>query len=696
MLSGLAITAALASLAMQQQPSPQRGDTTRLDTVSVREAARATHRYSTPWSSSALKVSTPLRDTPASIAVLTSAFIREQSMQSMADAARFMPGVSMGQGEGHRDAPTIRGNSSTADFFVDGIRDDAQYYRDFYNVERVEALTGSNAMTFGRGGGGGVINRVTKQAGWQPTSHVTFESGSYEHTRATIDRGGALSDATAVRFSGMYQNSSGFRDAFALTRFGVSPSAAVRLGDRTTLRLNGEYFEDTRRVDRGMPSYQGRPSAAPLDVFFGNPDSSRAELQVGTGGATLEHQPSERLSLRTHARVTAYDKFYQNVLPGAASADGAEVSLSGYSNDTQRENYFAQSEATLRFPTVAMPHTLLFGVEIGRQDTDNQRRTGYFNDASTSVSVPFSSPTVSTPVTFRPSATDANNNTLANVVSVYAQDQLWIVPEVQLTLGLRAERFALDFTDHRNGARLDRTDALFSPRLGLVYKPVSRLSIYSAAGVSHLPASGDQFSGLNPTTQTLEPERFVNTEVGAKWEPVPRLLMTVAAYDLVRSNSAAPSALDPGVIVQTGKQNTKGVELSLSGSPAARWDVMAAFTSQRARIVSRTSSAPAGARVPLVPERTLSLWNRVQLHESLGVGLGAISQTQVFAAIDNAVVLPGFWRFDAAVYLGSVGRLSAQVNIENLLNADYFPTSHGNNNIMPGAPRTLRASLSVR
>jgi outer membrane receptor for monomeric catechols len=70
----------------------------------------------------------------------------------------------MGQGEGHRDAPTIRGNSSTADFVVDGVRDDAQYYRDFYNLERVEALRGSNAMVFGRGGGGGVINRVTKMA----------------------------------------------------------------------------------------------------------------------------------------------------------------------------------------------------------------------------------------------------------------------------------------------------------------------------------------------------------------------------------------------------------------------------------------------------------------------------------------------------------------------------------------------------
>src|SRR5207237_7576680 len=101
----------------------------------------------------------------------------------MGDVVRYVPGVTMSGGEGHRDQPTIRGNSTTADFFVDGVRDDAQYYRDLYDVERVEALKGANAMTFGRGGGGGVINRVTKQAEWAPTRAVTLEGGSFRHAR---------------------------------------------------------------------------------------------------------------------------------------------------------------------------------------------------------------------------------------------------------------------------------------------------------------------------------------------------------------------------------------------------------------------------------------------------------------------------------------------------------------------------------
>src|SRR6185436_10031010 len=116
-------------------------------------------------SSSATKTPTLLRDVPQAVTVINRALIKDQAMQNMADVVRYVPGVTMGQGEGNRDQPTIRGNSTTADFYVDGVRDDAQYFRDLYNIERVEALKGSNAMIFGRGGGGGVMNRVVKEAG---------------------------------------------------------------------------------------------------------------------------------------------------------------------------------------------------------------------------------------------------------------------------------------------------------------------------------------------------------------------------------------------------------------------------------------------------------------------------------------------------------------------------------------------------
>jgi catecholate siderophore receptor len=682
--------AALLLAVMAQDPQQEQRDTTRLKPITVRE--RPAHRYTATTSNSSTKVDVPLRDTPQSVSVLTSAALAEQSVQSLAEAMRYVPGVTFGQGEGHRDAPTIRGNSSTADFFVDGMRDDAQYFRDFYNMERVEALRGPNAMIFGRAGGGGVINRVTKRAQWTPTRELTLEGGTFGHGRGTLDFGGAASDRAAVRLNGLYQHSNGFRDAFSLSRLGVSPAATLRAGARTELRVSGEFFEDDRRVDRGHPSFQGRPADVPTTVFFGNPDASFSEAKVWGGAATLEHRRSDRLRFSSTLRGTTYDKYYQNVLPGAINAAGTDVALSGYASGMDRTNVFGQAEAVAQFAG-RVTQNLLVGVEAGRQSTDNIRLTGYFNGTATSLTVPLASPTVATPIEFRPSASDPENHVVADVASLYLQDHVDF-GRLQATIGARVERFDLRLYDRRSGNEFARLDNMVSPRAGIVWRAALPLSVYASYGVSHLPSAGDQFAGLTPTTETLKPERFDNQEIGVKFERA-ALSATIAAYRLERSNSAAPSALDPGVLVQTGRQESEGVEMTVAGQPLRGWDVIAAVASQRATIASRTTSATAGATVPLVPRRTASLWNRYQLSRVLGVGAGVVSQSRMYAAIDNTVTLPGFTRADAAVYFTGLQNMKLQLNVENLFDEAYSATSHGNNNIMPGAPRTVRVSMTT-
>ena len=651
--------------------------------------------YGAPRSSTATRTDTPLRDTPQSVSVVTADVIADQSMQGMADVVRYVPGVTMGQGEGHRDAPTIRGNATTADFFVDGVRDDVQYLRDVYNVERVEALKGSNAMTLGRGGGGGVLNRVTKEPRWAPTRVFTVEGGSHDHRRATVDLGQGFG-ALALRFNGMYEDSEGFRDTYQLRRYGLNPTLALALGARTTVQAGYEYFNDDRTVDRGIPSFQGRPSTAPITTFFGNPDSSYATARVRAGSGFVEHVLPGGWTVRNRTRVADYDKDYLNSLPGAVSADGANVTLSAYGNTTERRNVFNQTDVTWEVGTGALRHTLLAGAEVGRQETENFRRTGYYNDAATSFTAPFSAPTVATPITFRQSASDADNGTTASVTSFFVQDQLEISRHLQAIAGMRWERFDIDFRNNRNGEELSRRDELVSPRAGLVFKPVEAASLYGSYSVSYLPSSGEQFSSLSATSSTLEPERFTNREVGAKWDVRPGFSLTTALYALDRTNTTAPDPTDPKKVVQTGGQRTTGVEFGASGNMTSAWQVVGGATFQRAKITSTTSAAPEGRRVPLVPERTLSLWNRLQVHPSIGLGLGVIHQTEMFAAIDNTVTLPGFTRVDGALFVRLAPLLSAQVNVENVLDERYYATSHGNNNIMPGASRTLRLTLTTR
>jgi catecholate siderophore receptor len=663
-----------------------------LDAVVV-NADRARRSYAVQRTTTATRTDTPLRDVPQAVSVVASDLIADQSMQSMGDVVRYVPGVSMGQGEGHRDAPTIRGNSSTADFFADGVRDDAQYFRDLYNVERVEVLKGPNAMIFGRGGGGGVINRAMKEPNWMLTRSLTLEGGSFEHRRATLDVGDGFGPMLAARLNAMVEDSRQFRDATGLERHGVNPTATMLAG-RARVQLGYEYFADRRTVNRGIPSFRGAPSSTDIETFFGDPDASRSRLVMHAGGATIDRAWGA-VALRNRTRLVRYDKFYQNVFPDAVNAAGTEVSLRAYNNATDRRSVFNQTDVTYTLGVGPVRHTFVVGAELSRQRSDNYRNTGYFNGATTSISVPFESPTVSPAVEYRQGASEANNRVDANVAAAYMQDQISLGSRWQAVFGVRYDHFELEAHDNRTREDLRRIDEMISPRVGLVFKPTTPVSIYATYSVSHLPSAGDQFASLTPSTSALEPEGFTNREIGVKWDFRSDLALTAAWYRLDRSNTEAPDPSNATLIVQTGRQRSTGQEITLAGNLTSAWQVAAGYAAQEATIVSRTSAAPAGATVPLVPRQTFSLWNTYQLFPRIGAGLGVVHQTKMFAAIDNSVTLPGFTRIDAAGFITLNETLRAQVNIENLLDARYYPTSHGNNNIAPGAPRTVRFSLTA-
>src|ERR1051325_8062121 len=353
--------------------------------------------------SSATKTLTALRDIPQSISIVTKEQIRDQSMSSVADVVAYVPGITAHQGENNRDQLVIRGNNTSADFFLNGVRDDVQYYRDLYNVERVEALKGPNSMMFGRGGGGGVINRVSKEAGFSSLREVTLQGGSFGNKRFTADFDQPLGNKLALRINGLYENSGSFRNGVDLERYGVNPTATLILGPKTAVKLSYEHFHDGRVADRGIPSFHGLPVDVPIETFFGDPTNSFVKAGVNLASATIDHQAG-RFNIRNRTMFGDYDRFYQNYVPGAVSVDKNFVSISGYNNATKRRNVFNQTDVTFTASTRSVRHNFLAGAEIGRQLTDNFRRTGFFNNTATSILAPLSNPVINTPVTFRQNA----------------------------------------------------------------------------------------------------------------------------------------------------------------------------------------------------------------------------------------------------------------------------------------------------
>ena len=651
--------------------------------------------YVVTKSSTATKTNTLLRDVPQSISVVTQALIKDQAVQSMADTVRYVPGMGISQGEGNRDALVFRGNRSTADYFVSGIRDDVQYYRDLYNIERVEVLKGPNGMIFGRGGSGGVINRVVKEAGWNPIRELSVQAGSFDTKRVALDVGQGINDVAAFRLNTMYENSGSFRNGVDLKRYGINPTVTIMPTDDTKVVLNAEYVKDERTADRGITSVNGRPVDTKRSTFFGDPDRSNADSELKAVNALIEHKFNSDVTIRNRTRYAAQDKFYQNVYANS-SLKGTNVEIGAYNNTTQRDNFFNQTDLLFSLNTGSVKHDLVAGLEIGRQDTDDLRKTGFFSNGTTAINVPISNPVTTDPITFTTRSSDADNHSVMKQTSLYVQDQITLMPQLQAILGVRYDRYKVDFRKN-NGAvplEINSNDNFFSPRVGLVYKPIEPVSIYSSYSLSYVPRAGEQLTSLTVTTAALKPEKFKNVEVGAKWDIRPDLALTTALFKLDRTNVIIPDPNNANVSFLGGGQRNKGFELGLAGQITQDWSVIGGYTYQDGEITNTlSSSAKAGAVLAELPKHTFSLWNRYNIDPIWGVGLGLINRSAMYTSTDNTVSLPGFARVDAAVYAKINKSLRAQLNIENLFDTHYFASAHNNNNISPGSPIAARVSL---
>jgi catecholate siderophore receptor len=662
--------------------------------VTDRVTVTATAPYQTVSTASTDKVDIPLVNVPQSVSTVTSALVQDQLMSSIADVVRFVPGVTAHQGENNRDEVILRGNDTSANFFLNGVRDDVQYFRDLYDVDRVEVLKGPNALAFGRGSAGGVVNRVSKIADFGSLEEIAIEGGAFGARRFTSDLEHVLAPGLAGRLNAVYEHSGSFRDDVRLERYGVTPNVTFEPSSLTRITASYEYFYDRRTADRGVPSFQGAAVNVDPSAYFGDPDQSdvRARVQIASG--MIQHQAG-RLTIRDRVQLGAYDRGYQNFVPGPVSTDGTTDTLTGYRNATTRLNVFNQTDLIYVRTAGVIKHTVLAGGELGNQISHNLRDTAFFDDDALAIQVPISAPTIHVPLTFRPSATDTNDRVRAGTTAAYVQEQAALGRFVQVIGGARFDRFNISVHDNRANQDLMRTDNLWSPRAGILVTPRFNASAYLNYSVSYLPGAGDQFTSLTDVTEQLKPEKFTNYELGAKWNARYNLSVTAAVYRLDRTNTRSVDPHDPSLVVQTGSQRTSGFEAGINGQFSDRWNVAGGYAFQDAFVIHATTAAPAGAIIGQVPRHTFSLWNRFDFTPEAGVGFGVVSRSRMFAAIDDTVTLPGYVTLDAAAYWTPRPNLRLQVNVQNLLNRRYFLNADGDTNISPGSPRAAKVLFVV-
>lgn len=675
------------------------------DAVSVQDEIVVVGQYLYTDQVNALKTPTPVIDVPQSLSIITADQILQQGFSSIGEIINYIPGVNNSQGEGHRDAIVFRGVRSTADFFIDGVRDDVQYYRPLYNLEQVEILRGPNALLFGRGGTGGILNRVTKKAqiGEQFTGYAagvdTF--GAYD---LSLDVNFDLNDKAAFRINGFYESLNNHRDFYDGDRYGFNPTARFLLTPATTLDLSYEYANHERFIDRGIPTNDlaggdFEPVEAFEDIVFGDPELNTTEFEAHILRANVQHEFSDTLKGNLTVSYGDYDKLYQNFY-ASDLVDINTVQLDGYVDTTQRQRFSVASNLVGEFQTGSIGHTLIAGAEFLDTSNDNDRFNPVFtttgNDRETfAITRPLNfrngsginAAGVPTSMTF--SAVNDNNEADVSVMSFYVQDQIEVNQYVDILLGARFDSFDIDVNDVRDPANVisrSRKDEEISPRAGVIVKPQENVSLYASYSETFLPRSGGQYASLSDSTERLDPDVFEQAEIGVKWDFLDNLSFTAAYFQNEQTRTERDQ--NDETFEQRGLK-VDGFELQLQGNITDRWFLSAGYSN----LSGKTAS---GADPRELPEHTFSIWNTIEVTDKFGVGIGATYQDDTRISDGSQQMLPSYTRVDASAYYELSDRVRLQLNIENLTDELYFPTSHSTHQATVGAPLNARFSISGR
>ena len=655
----------------------------------------------------ALKTPTPVINVPQSVVIVSSAEIKKRGFTSIADIVNHVPGLNTSQGEGHRDAVVFRGVRSTADFFLDGFRDDVQYYRPLYNLEQVEVLKGPNALLFGRGGTGGVLNRVTKK-GWLGESFTDLgvAANSFGGLSLQIDHNMGVSESSAFRVNGYYESLENHRDFFDGDQFGFNPTAKFKLSDATVLDLSYEYIDQERFIDRGIPTgTDGRPVRALRDNVFGDPLLNTTELEANLFKAMVQHRFSDAMKGNFSIFYGDYDKMYQNFY--AAKYDQSktpnEVTLDGYVDTTQRENLQISGNVIAELQTGIATHTLLFGVEVIDTTSDQDRFNTYFDTSesdkenfSISAGLPLAlvggrGTNSAGQATVNDFTLKLNDDTHVEIEarSLYVQDEIQLSEKLIAILGGRYDEFDIEVVNVKSAELRNRKDDEVSPRVGLIYKPQENTSIYLSYSESFLPRSGEQFANINGDKNRLDPDSFENLELGIKWNVNEALSLSASVFEIDKKSPQVadndPSTLD---VIES---SIDGFEVQIQGKLNSNWSINASYGYLDGEQVNRSGNT--GLRPRELPENMFSLWTTYQVTSKFGLGIGVSYQDESFINNSNSATLPSYTRIDAAVFYEVSEDLMIQLHVENLSDRVYFPNAHSTHQATVGEEVNARLSL---
>jgi iron complex outermembrane recepter protein len=653
--------------------------------------------YRVPNASVGTRTNTSLRDIPASIQIVPQQVLQDQQVTTINDALKNVAGVTQTAPAylGQFGSFTIRGFEavdSTGNFTRNGLSYafGGGKAANFANIERIEVLKGPASVLFGSSNPGGTINIVTKQPLRDPFFSVEATLGSYNFYRGTVDLSGPLNDQKTVlyRLIASYENTGSFVDFADREVPFFSGALSFDIGKNTKLSLDAEYSKINQTYVNGLPvigTIQTNPNGQiPRNRNISEPDGIYSP-KVFRVGYTLEHRFSENLSLQNAFYFSDY--YLQNVnsyFVTGLDPDLRTVQRGVQDNDYKERGFDLTTSILGKFSTGSIRHQLLFGVDLKRLDRYQNNFIGFNGTPLDLFNPVYNSDRFD--VTF-----SGDDTSLTDSVGVYIQDQVTLAENLKLLIGGRFDAFQQTTTDLLNNTEQSQSGNAFSPRVGIVYQPISPISLYASYSRSFTPTSGRAFNG-----EQFKPGRGTQYEVGVKADLNNRLSASLAFYDLTRSNVITADPDNPTFSIQTGEQNSRGVELNVSGEILPGWNIIAGYAYTDAQITEDNSFQP-GNRLNNTPENSFSLWTTYELQQGslrgLGFGLGLFYVGDRQGDLGNTFTLPSYFRTDAALFYKR-DRFRAALNIRNLFNVSYFESAYSDLTVYPAEPLTVQGTLS--
>jgi iron complex outermembrane receptor protein len=647
----------------------------------------------------------PIQEMPQSVQVISSEMLQTINVTQLDDVLDLASGVARQNTFGGLwDSFAIRGfagdENTPTGYLVNGFNAGRGFSgrRDASNIERVEVLKGPGSALYGRSEPGGTINIVTKKPEFEREGSIELAAGRYDTYRVAADFTSPITDSIAFRINGAYEDADSFRDYITWKKSVLTPSLLARIGDATTLSYELELVNQKAPFDRGVvASPDGKKlGLVPVSRFLGEPSDGENEIKAMGHQAVLQHDFSGAWSLLVGLgyRDSSFEGYSSDPELVASRQlyyiDATNVSRQRRFRKYDTSDLSARAEVTGRFDTGSLTHHLLAGIDYYDYELDTLQmriRPTLTDPYSVNIFDPVYGQT-RTPDPFQ----DQTENQKAT--GFYLQDQIDLGEHWKFLAGVRYDDFSQDFDFHLTGVSQTNDQTATSPRVGLVYEASKLWSVYASYAEGFRPNTGTDVNG-----NAFEPEASTSYEIGTKLGgPDDRVYATIALYSAKKDNVLTTDPVNAGFSMTGGKAESKGVEVDVAGriTDDLRFNFAYAYTDAEwsNSVLDPNFALPLPAGTPLIniPKHSGNVF-LVQSFRLGGADCSAgIGATYVDERLGETGVpafqLPSYTLVKLTGSYAPTEHLKFMLDVDNLLDEEYYASSYSRLWVAPGSPRT--------